>query len=268
MTTQKTIRKSCLIFWQFLRRDYHQYRKQLRMFFISYGLIRPLLFSFSFSYLQANIIFRTQQPTLTTIFLVGNVLLVILVLSFVLAVSLLFDFEQNRFIDYQLSILHPKLIIIERILFSSLFTFFFMLPFFPVAKLLLRDGIATSNASWPQTFLMIYAGSLCYAAYHLFAICLMKNTNSIGSFWVRVNLPLMILGGFWTPLYIIRQSSALLGYVAYLNPTIYLTEGLRRALLGDSAFLPVGVCVSALFGFSVIFTLLSFHFFKKKTDHI
>ena len=224
MIRQKTIKKSCLIFWQFLRRDYHQYRKQIGKFFVSYGLIRPLLFSFSFSYLQANIIFQTQQPTSTTILLVGNVLLVILVLSFVLAVSLLFDFEQNRFIDYQLSLLNPKLIIIERIIFSSLFTFVFILPFFPVSKLLLQNKFATSNASLPQTFLMIYAGSLCYSAYHLFAVCVMKNTNSIGSFWMRVNLPLMILGGFWAPLYIIQQSSALLGYIAYLNPTIYVTE--------------------------------------------
>ena len=78
----------------------------------------------------------------------------------------------------------------------------------------------------------------------------------------------MTLGGFWAPLYIVQQSSTLLGYIVYLNPIIYLTEGLRRALLGDSAFLPVGVCVFALFGFSVLFTLLTFHFFKKKTDHI
>lgn len=176
MTTQKTIRKSCLIFWQFLRRDYHQYRKQLGKFFINYGLIRPLLFSFSLSYLQANIIFRTQQTTSTTIFLVGNALLVILVVSFVLSISLLFDFEQDRFIDYQLSILHPKLIIIERIIFSSLFTFVLMLPFFPVSKLLLQDGVATSNASWPQTFLMLYAGALFCSSYHLLAVCVMKKT--------------------------------------------------------------------------------------------
>ena len=133
------------------------------------------MFSFSLSYLQANIIFRTQQTTSTTIFLVGNALLVILVVSFVLSISLLFDFEQNRFIDYQLSILHPKLIIIERIIFSSLFTFVLMLPFFPVSKLLLQDGVAMSNASWPQTFLMLYAGALFCSSYHLLAVCVMKN---------------------------------------------------------------------------------------------
>lgn len=262
------IGRSLTVFLQFLRRDFYIYSKQIKNFLINFGILRPLFFSFSFAYIQANIVFKTQQSKFVTVFLIGNAMTIIMILTFTLASKLLFDFEQNRFIDYQISILHPRLVILEQILFYSLFSFAIMLPFFPITKLLLRDSFQTTLTSWPQAFLILYLGSLCCAAYHLLAMCIMKGSNSIVTLWMRINIPMFILGGFWVPLHVIHKSFPSLSFLTYFNPIIYITEGLRSAILGTPEFLPVGACALALLGFSVVFTLLTFHFFKKKTDHI
>ena len=263
-----SINRSLVIFLRFLQRDFHEYRKQIKHFLVNYGVLRPLFFSFSFAYIQANVVFQTQQTKFVTVFLIGNTMMILLVLSFTLAYPLLFDFEQERFIDYQISMLDPKLVILERIVFSSLFCFVVMLPFFPVAKLILQSSFDSSHSSWPQAFLILYLGSLCCCAYHFLAVCIMKGSGSIISLWMRVNIPLLILGGLLVPLHVIQKLSPLFSFIIYLNPIIYLTEGLRSAILGTPEFLPVSTCAAALLGFSVLFTLLTFYFFRKKTDHI
>lgn len=260
--------RTLTVFLQFLRRDFYLYSKQLRRFLVNFGILRPLFFSFSFAYIQVNIVFKTQQTKFVTVFLIGNAMTIIMILTFTMAVKLLFDFEQNRFIDYQISILHPRLVALEHITFYSLFTCLVMLPFFPVTKLILQSSFDTTHASWLQAALILYLGSLCLSAYHLLAVTIMKGSNSIVSLWMRINIPMLIIGGFWVPLHIIKQSIPVLGYIAYLNPLIYLTEGLRAAILGSPEFLSVWICAPALTGFSILFTLLAFYFFKKRTDHI
>lgn len=256
------------VFLQFLRRDCYVYSKQAKRFFINFGLLRPLFFAFSFAYIQANVVFPTQQSTFVTMFLIGNTMMIIMVLSFTLAVKLLFDFEQTRFIDYQITQLHPKLVILEKLLFYSLFTCIVMIPFFPVTKLLLGKSFNITHASWPQTILILYLGSLCCSGFQLLATTIMKNSGSIISLWMRLIIPMVIMGGFWVPLHIMQQSLPIFSYIAYINPIMYLTEGLRAAILGTPEFLPVWLCACALSGFSILFTLLTFYFFKKKTDHI
>lgn len=263
-----SITRSLVIFLRFLQRDFHVYRKQIKRFLVNFSLLRPLFFSFSFAYIQANVLFQTQQTKFVTVFLIGNTMLILLVLSSMLAYPLLFDFKQERFIDYQVSMLHPKLMILERILFSSLFCFAVMLPFFPVTKLILQSSFDSSHASWPQALFILYLGSLCCCAYHFLAMNIMKGPGSIVSLWMRINIPMLILGGLLVPLHVIQQLSPLVSFFVHLNPIIYLTEGLRSAILGTPEFLPVSTCAVVLLVFSVLFTLLTFYFFRKKTDHI
>ena len=70
------------------------------------------------------------------------------------------------------------------------------------------------------------------------------------------------------PLGALKSFSPFLGRLMLLNPFVYITEGLRYALLGDPQFLPVWQCAPMLAGFTVLFTCGTWHFFKKKIDHI
>ena len=254
------------IFFQFLYRDFYVHTQQLSTHMVNYSLIYPALYIFCFAYLQTQIYFQGQTQIGAIVFS-GTCLVPLLVMTFHLTFELLFDLEKNHHTDFQITVLDPRLMLIEQILFSSLFTFFIMVPFFPLARIFASSCIDLSNIHWPSLFLILYLGSLCFSAYHKLAATILT-VKKISMFWTRVNYILLILGGFWIPLHTIREFSPTLGLLLRLNPIVYLTEGLRQSIVGGSKFLPLAQCASALFVLSIIFTLLSFYFFKKRVDHI
>jgi len=165
-------------------------------------------------------------------------------------------------------LLNPQLIILQRILFSALFGFLTMIPFFPVSKLLMQSALETTHTSWPALFFMLLCGSLCAAAYNMVAILLIPSSRQLGSFWNRANNLLVSLGGFWIPWYITNQFSGMLAKAILLTPFIYFSEGLRQAIVGGEQFFSLGICIAGLLGFTTLFTLASFVLFKRKIDYV
>lgn len=265
MMTSQFIRNVHL-FLQFLYHDFYLQKQQLLNHVINYSIIYPALYTFCFAYLQTQIYFHGQTQIGAMVF-AGTCMVPLLVLTFHITFDLLFDLEKNKHTYYQITAINPRLLLVEQILFSSLFTFFIMIPFFPFARIFASSFIDLTNIHWPSLFLMLYLGALCFSAYHKLAAVILS-VKKISMFWTRVNYILLILGGFWIPLHVIHQFSPVLGFLVRLNPILYLTEGLRQSIIGGSRFLPLTQCASALFVLSIIFTLLSFHFFKKRVDHI
>jgi ABC-2 type transport system permease protein len=234
-------------------------------FLVNCGIIFPILYAFVFGYLQSHIYFGTSANNINFL---GNILLIMLQLSFNANIGLLFDLEGDRFIDYQISILSPRLVLIERALFDSLFTFIVVLPFYPISKLILGNYFQTAHISIPATVLMLFLGSILTCTYHLFLSCTIPNTRLISRIWARGNLPLMTFGGFWLPWYIMNEYSATLGTVTLFNPFLYITEGLRQAINPNPLYFSLGLCCIVLLGFSALFMLGALYFFKRKVDHI
>lgn len=260
--------KSIRIFLEFLKRDAYIYWPRTADFFINYSIIYPLIFSFAIGYLQTNLFFGPGFEKIGLTVFVGHIIIILFVLANNLTMNLLFDLEGVRFIDYQICILSPRLVLLERIIFASIYTFIMALPFFPVAKLLLTSVFPMQNISWPLVIIMLYAGALCCAAYHQFAACAIESSHRMRSFWMRFNFFMITLGGIFTPWYVTYKFSSILGYLMLLNPLVYITEGLRQAIIGGPEFLSIWLCVPALLLFSAIFIKLGWIFFKKKVDHI
>jgi len=259
---------SVAIFLQFLKRDIYVHLKSIRQYIINYVIITPITWAFAFAYLEQHVTFGTKAPLAGTLLFSGSCLIIQLIITFTITIHLLYDLENDRYIDYQISILHPRLVLLERIIFTSLFTFILSLPFFPIGKLVVGNYLITTHTSWLQLICILYLSSLCCSAYNILAICILKNTHSITNFWTRVNAPLMNLGGLWVPLSIFKQFSLILSYVLLLNPFIYVTDGIRRAILGTPDFMSFWRCAGMLILFSIIFTCTAWHFFKKRVDHI
>ena len=253
---------------RFAHRDYCFYRNRMSRYLVNYALIYPALHAFAYGYLQSQIYFDQDTSQMGTILFTGNFLLVIILLAFKLNIELLEDLEADRAIDYQITILQPQLILIERILFATVFCFITLLPYFPVAKLLLGTFFATANISWLNFLGVLFASCLMASAIILLAAVALPNTDKIGLFWRRVNIPLFTIGGFWIPWYVINRFSPALATVALLNPFLYITEGIRQSILGQPEFLPAHVCIIALLIFTLIFTAATCYLFKKRVDHI
>ncbi len=267
MKTSNTFFPSLKIFFYFLWRDIYVHGKKFYDNFINYALIYPLIYAISFVYLQASIYFTDNNVFMGTLIFVGTIMLPMMVLTYDITFGLLFDLEQDRFIDYQIVLLSPRLVLLERIIFATLFSFVLTLPYFPVAKILLGTRLDLSAISWPALLVTLLVGSLCFASYQLLAACILKS-NQIRTFWSRVNGLFITFGGFWIPLETMAKYSAILGICAQANPVLYVTEGVRQAILKSPLFFSTSYCIVVLLGMSTIFTILSWYFFKKRTDHV
>ncbi|MGB8367036.1 MAG: hypothetical protein WCD44_01640 [Candidatus Babeliales bacterium] len=263
----KDIIPSLKIFCYFLWRDIYIYRKKLLDNIINYSLLYPLIYAVSFVYLQSSIYFTDNSTFMGTLIFAGTIMLPIMVLTYEITFALLFDLEQDRFIDYQIILLSPRLVLLERIVFATLFSFFLTIPYFPVSKLLLGSRLDLSTISWPALLAILLFGSFCFASYQLLAACILKS-NQLRTFWSRVNGLFITFGGFWIPLETMAQYSTILGICVQGNPALYLTEGVRQAILQRPIFFPLSYCVFILCIMSVFCILCSWYFFKKRTDHI
>jgi ABC-type multidrug transport system permease subunit len=263
-----SIKHNLIILWYFFRRDICAHTKQLYKQLIDFSLIYPVQYAICFAYLQARLFFGTQNIKQVTVFFAGSILVIILVFTFRLTVDLLFDLQNERFIDYQITMLSPRLVLLERIVFASLYTFILTVPFYPVAKIVLRNHIETSHASWLHLWIILFAGALCLSAYHQCATLILKRGEQLSSLWARVNFVLITFGGFWVPLHAMHDYSPLFAYFMQLNPALYVSEGLRQALVGGPEFLSFWHCLIALLLFSGVFIVASWYLFKKRVDHI
>lgn len=264
----QTLIHNSQIFVEFLYRDFFVYRKKILNDLLNYALICPLVLSISFVYVQANIYFGANDAIhMGTMVFAGNILIPLMTLAYKLTFELLFDLEQHRFVNYQIILLHPRLVIVERILFGSIISFLVTLPFFPMSKLFLGNHFFTDNTNWISLCGVLLAASCCTVAYHQFFAAFLR-AYQIGMFWVRINHVAMFLAGAFVPVYTIKEYSPFLGKLIALNPLLYATEGVRHALLANESFLPAWYCIIIMNCFTLFFTSLTWHAFKKRVDHI
>lgn len=256
------------VFWQFMIREWYARRDGFKANAVNYALIYPIVFAIQSAFLQAHANFDSPSKEFNTIFFAGNILLVLLLFTYKQNIELLFDLETKRFIDYQITLLNPFLVLLQRIMFTGIYAFFIAAPYYPMGKLLLPNYLDFDNADWLKIFALLFAGSLCISAYHMLVACALKSSAHIGSLWNRLNSPLLNFGGFWVPLAVIKSYSALFSYAVFLNPFIYLTDGIKNAITGSEQFLPFWFCFGMLWCFTLIFIGLCWWQFKKRTDCI
>jgi hypothetical protein len=256
------------VFVQYMRRELYVYKKQLPQLLVNHTLILPVMFSISIAYLQARSYFGANAHGMSTLLFSGNIIIPLMTTAFSIMFALFFDLQGPRFVTYQITMLNPRLVVLQRLLFGWLLTFILTAPFYPIGKLLLRTELNTANTSWPAVFAMVLVSTLFCTSYHLLAAIYITNPASINMLWARVNGPMLSLGGLFIPFFIMQQFSALFGKLMYLNPGIYITDGLRQAIIGGEQFLPLWLCMGVLTGCSIVCFMFSVVVFKKRLDHI
>lgn len=260
---------SLSVFWQLLRRDIYVAFKHIDTLGINYGLIYPLMYAFCFLYVEPRVLFEQSMTVQSgSITFIGQLSLVALILSFHATIPILFDLIGDRFIDYQCTLLNARIVLIERLIFAVLFSFCFMMPFFPVAKMLFPDSFNIPNASWLSLAWIILLTACMTSAYHLMATCLMRGPHQLSRLWIRCNEVMLTIGGLLVPWNVIYQTSPILGYFALLNPLVYVSEGARQALLASPAFFPLWICSVVMIGVTILCTAVACNAFKKRMDHI
>lgn len=254
------------VFMQFLARDWYLFKARLKTYGINYIILYPLMFILVFAYIQPGVYFGAKNIDL--MLFAGNIALTIFSITNNMIIPLLFDLDGPRFIDYQLLILSPRLIIMEQILFATFFTVVIMAPYFPLTYFLLSFFFTIAPFNWASLFIMVLISTIFLSTLNMLSVCIMETPADSRQLWLRVIWPLLAVGGIWVPWGTLYSFSPILGIICLLNPFIYITEGLRTSLIAQNQFFSVPICIGALLLFSGIFILLSFYLFKKKIDHI
>lgn len=257
-----------LVFLQLLRRDVYAFGKRLTNYGINSFFITPFCSIVVFGYLQSSIYFGEHKIQSGIVLIVGSLTFNMILLCYNFLTPFLYDLETERFIDFQLLQIKPRWLLFEMILFPALLSILLSLPFFALAALLLPGYFAHLNTHWLGLSIMIIASSLFASSYMMLSLCLIDKARNIRRFWLRVNWPLVVLGGLWIPWHLLKKFSPTLAYIDLANPILYITEGIRSALIGSDQFISYQICIFALLLFFCIFSVLAGYFFKRKMDHI
>lgn len=256
------------IFFQLLARDFFVFSKRIKSYGINYLIIYPVLAIVTFGYIQPGVYFGPGNAKTSIILLVGTFCINMLSFCYTLMSPFVFDLESERFTDYQITLLPPRMLLAELILFPALLAAIISIPFFPLAYAILPSYFNELTTNWPGLLMVVASAALFCSSYIMMALCIIKKANSIRQFWLRFNWPLVVIGGLWIPWQIMATHMPKLGMIALLDPFTYFTEGIRSALIGSPQFIDYRYCILALLVAFCIFSMVSVYFFKKKLDHV
>lgn len=161
--------------------------------------------------------------------------------------------EDKPLLLYATMPLSSNLMVFALMIATTLRCFFVGLLGIPLGKLFLGSQLDLSLISIPH-FLMIYgAANLLYGAWTIWFACQIPNILGVSNVLMRFVFPLWFLGGFQFSQSTFLQAFPQLAKINFLNPLMYVFEGMRAALLGRTELLSIGACVGAI----ILFWLLA-----------
>lgn len=258
--------RTAKIFGQFFLKDWFVHLKKTKDYLISYAFFLPIVYSFSWGYIISNSVFSSLNLP-NAFALVGSISVIFITNAVPINLDFLFDIQSDRFIEYQISVLKPRWLILERILFSTTLLSCIMLILIAMCKIYLGSWFSLENLNMAKLIAIIFASSLWCSSYVIMAYSIMGNTSYISSWYRRCNFPMIIFGGLWMPWQTLYEYSTTFGYICLLNPLIYISEGLRSSIFGPENYISFWICFSTLIFIAIIFYIITLKAFKKLIDH-
>ncbi|RTL07130.1 ABC transporter permease [Candidatus Dependentiae bacterium] len=251
----------------FFYKDWLIHKQSLKDNSINYGILWPMTFGFSFTVLRKNIFFASSQDAyFGSMILVGSIIVPMMVVAYFVTFDLMFDLESRKHILFQTSIIHPRWVLLQKLVFATCYTFCICMLFFPAAKLFLGNHFIIQHQSWLQLSLFMLLAT--------FAMCAIQQTcaamltiNKLDNYWIRFNAVLMNMGGTFittSPL----LTAPFVGRLLFLNPVLHMTEGIRGILYSGHTSITVFTCCIYLLVIAIVSILIGWHVFKKRVDHL
>lgn len=137
---------------------------------------------------------------------------------------------------------------------------------FPAGKILVFKGLHLADVSYFRLIIMFITSNLFFGFFALWLTGILKDITSLNSLWLRYIAPMWMFGGYtysWAAAY---QMNHIIGVVTLINPMLYVMEGMRAAVLGQTGYLPFWGSFFALWGFILICTWDAIRRLKKRLD--
>lgn len=177
------------------------------------------------------------------------------------------DLDGNRKIEYYLTLPLPaSLYFIEQICYFAIRAGSLSLGIIPMIKIILWNQFTFSHATFLSTLIIFMSSLFFCATMSVITASTVKDINHLGHVGIRTLLPMFSLGGTqysWFTLYAI---SPVLSYLSLANPLLYATEGMHAAILGQSGYLPLWICILATLAFTILLGAWGIQRMKKRLD--
>lgn len=169
--------------------------------------------------------------------------------------------------SYYLTLPIPQNWIFIRIgLMDAYKSFITTLPMIPLGKLVLWPYVSLTDIVYGKFILIYLLAHLFFGFFGLFLSSITPDLSYITTIKLRIIFPLWFLGGYqfsWQTLY---QTNKWLAYLNLANPVIYIMEGLKSTINISCQLIPFWICICMTVMFTLLFTILGIHFFKKRLD--
>ena len=139
---------------------------------------------------------------------------------------------------------------------------------FPLGKLILLDKFDLSHISLIKFGLIFIVSNLFYGFFAMWISSMVTNLRNISWLWCRVIHPLYMFCGFFYTWQSAYELAHWVGYLHLLNPLLYILEGTKASILGQSGYLPYWICFCALWIFTGFFAFDGIRRFKKRVDYV
>lgn len=251
------------VFTALVRRDVKVLNKNITTTLID-NIIQSSVFVILFGYLWP---LMGLAPQLVGPIYLGQVMMVMFDIGFTLSLSTMLDLNNNRFIDYHLTLPVPK-----KWLFAAYITSF-IIECFLVSAVCFVLGLVILTHIIPLDNLSIIGLSCMYVVSLIFCALLFLTCSFSFSFdwfldhlWPRLLSPLFCFSSIFLPWQQVNAFSPRIGTLFLLNPFTYIVEGLRAGLLGSSTFLTVPLCATVTLVWSGVMALLLSRGIKRQLD--
>jgi ABC-type multidrug transport system permease subunit len=262
------IRRKLRIFSMFLWKDLWVHFQSFFSMYFDHALLKPVVFITASALLLPVLHFKENVIYIVNMAAAGLALELFINTSFNMLFPFLIDLESSNFTSYQLQLLDAPWLLAQKVAYSTLLSIFYMLPYFPLAALILQGRLDLSAMSIPLFSLMFVLVALTCSMHHLFMCCVLKSMYDVKNFWMRLTFPAVQLAGSVVPWSAMNNFSRYLGLFTLANPFLYIIEGFRGALFGPGEFISIVIVVPVLLVFNVLLFWLSCYLFKRKLDHI
>jgi hypothetical protein len=163
------------------------------------------------------------------------------------------DFDGDRTISYYLTLpTKPWVVLASFVAFYALVGTVLSCLVFPFGTLILYNKFDISQVSWLKALIIVMLANVFFGVFTLLVTTLVGTMSKVRNVWSRFIFPLWILGAFQFSWSVMYKVSAPLAYLMLSNPIVFVMEGCRAALLGQSDYLPWWICCSALSGYTTI----------------
>lgn len=181
--------------------------------------------------------------------------------------EMVMDLEGGRRITHTLSMPISSTMTFISIGFNWAVTSCILILFLlPLGKLLLWNQFDFSAVSWWRFAIIYPLIHLFFGFFALWISSVFSKSSQMGKIWTRLINPLFMFGGYFFPWASALAVSPLIAKIMLINPFIYITEGLRSAMLGPEGALPFWICPLALMFFCSFFIWHSSKRLKKLLD--